>query len=538
MPWHTAAMRCASTEAGAKARADNELVTTRESIETSACEFGVAGSQAPPGHLMTTEPLPEIKVATLDSFAGTSLPSEARQVNTALISAKAIPKLADDPRFQQVWHRFVAWSADVSLPEAERLLAIAEVIRTAQVVKRLQVQLRAVLTPAFASELPSPNLLQDADDRLNLARSFSFADAAWLNAYLARAIVQEEHGEKARVEFAGALIRRSASLSTLVATLAGAMEAVSPATETPGDTFGRRITRILAALRTTLVESELEVGEDLGQAIRALVEEPLKRVGMPREDKVAVELTREVVLFLHDVVRSRFSVASDTTLFGVLKFCRRLQGGSSWPNELRKPLDLLVKDVSEMLVLLGRQGVRDQALLDQLEVLCTSPERARGVGRELAAKHAELSEDVRTWLELGRVGAVRTANNVAVEALAHEADGAIGLALDEARRARESIESIRSDVLDALQVYEPALKAALDDALNRAIAAAVRLEHAARKRNIDLLGRAGEVLDFSPKFFEFAGARPGFRATVRRPAVVRLRPDGTPGEVIVKGVCE
>ena len=487
---------------------------------------------------MTVEQLPDGAAATLDSFAGTLLPSESRQVNTELISAKIIPKHADDPRFQQAWRRFVAWSADSSLPDTERLLAIAEVVRTAQVVKRLQTKLRADLAPALALQLPPPGLLQEADDRLNLARALSVIDAPWVTSYLARAIVEEEQGEKARVEFASSLFRRSKSLSTLIGSLANAMEAVSPATEAPGDTLSRRIIRIIAALRSHLAESELEAGEDLGQAIRSLVEEPLKRVGIPREDKVAIELTRELVLFLHEIVRSRFSVASDTALFDVLKFCRRLQSSSSWPDELRMPLDLLVKDVSEMLVLLGRQGVRDQALMDQLEVLCNSPERARGVGRELAQKHADLSEDVRTWLELGRVRAVRAFNEVAVEALAHEADGAIGLALDEARRARESIDGVRADVLDALQVYEPALKAALEDALNRAVAAAVRLEHAARKRNVDLLGRAGEEVDFSPKFFDLAGARSGVRATVRRPAVVRMRPDGTPGEVIVKGVCE
>lgn len=486
-----------------------------------------------------TPDLPSNSTAqTLDSFAAIGLPSQAKQINTALISAKQIPKQADDPRFQHAWRRLCAWTADPSIPDVERLIAIAEVLRISQVVKRLKAQLNVALAPAFSSELPMPSLLQDADDRLNLARACAVSDATWLPLYLARAIVEEEQGEKARVEFSAILIRRNTSLSALIATLATALNSTSPATETPGDTFGRRITRILTALRSTLADSELEVGEGLGTAIKALVEEPLKRVGMPREEKVVIELTQEVILFLHDIVRSRFSVASDTSIFDVLRFCRRLQAGTSWSSELRKSLDLLVKDVSEMLVLLGRQGVRDQALLDQLDVLCASPERARNVGRELAQKHTELSEDVRTWLELGRVRAVHASNAVAIEALAREADAAIGLALDEARRARESIENIKVDVMDALQIYEPTLKIALDDALNRAVAAAVRLEHAARKRNIDLLGRAGEEIDFSPKFFDMTSAYPKLRALVRRPAVVRMRADKTHGEVIVKGVCE
>jgi hypothetical protein len=350
--------------------------------------------------------------------------------------------------------------------------------------------------------------------------------------------VEEEQGEKARAELIGALMARSSSLSSFVSLLAEAIENVSPETDAPGDSLARRITRILAAWRPALLDSELSIGRELGAAIRSLIEGSLKRVGLPRDEKAQVEMTEEVALSLHDVVRTRFSVASEPELFDVLKFCRRLLGDGAWPSELRKPLDLLVKDVSEALVMLGHKGVQDQALFNLLLVLCSYPERAAAVGRELSASHPELDEDVRYWLEHGRNRDVRASSEVAVETVAREADGAIGLALDEARRTRSLIEKVKSEVVAALEVYEPALKPHVEEILARAVATSVQLDQAARKRRIGLLGEVGEEIDFAPKFFDAIGPLSGSRAIVRRSAVVRLRSDGTAGEAIVKGLCE
>jgi hypothetical protein len=495
----------------------------------------------PEGPRLTDPGKTSLERVNLDAFAAATLPSEMRSVTTALIDAKALSKQSNDQRFHAAWARLIAWSTNLSLPDAERLLAIAELVRMAQVVKRLQPQLPKDLEAAFQFELPPPSVLSGAtgaDDRLNLARACALAKGPWLCNYLARAIVDEEQGEKARAELIGALMSRSDSLSSFVTLLAVAIETVSPTTEAPGDSLARRTTRILAAWRPALLDSELAVGRELGAAIRSLIEEPLKRVGLPRDEKAQIELTKEVALSLHDVVRTRFSVASEPELFDVLRFCRRMHGDGAWPSELRKPLDLLVKDVSEALVMLGHKGVRDQALFSQLLVLCSYPERAAAVGRELSASHPELDEDVRYWLEHGRSRDIRGSSDVAVETVAREADGAIGLALDEARRTRGLIDKVRSEVVAALDVYEPGLKPHVEEILARAVATSVQLDQAARKRRIGLLGEVGEEIEFAPKFFDAIGPLAGNRAVVRRSAVVRLRSDGTAGEVIIKGLCE
>ena len=54
-----------------------------------------------------------------------------------------------------------------------------------------------------------------------------------------------------------------------------------------------------------------------------------------------------------------------------------------------------------------------------------------------------------------------------------------------------------------------------------------------------LHGELGQEVQFSVKFFDLAdGAEPRQRMLVKQPAVVRLRPDRSPGEVLVRGLLE
>lgn len=469
--------------------------------------------------------------------AADTSPETRRAALTALITAKLLPKLADEVAVSAGRAQLLNNAVMSELP-LHRLLGIAESIRLGQVVKRWAPDIAAQLRPAFAVKLPPMQLLSEADDRLNLARACGLMSADWLPDYLADSIADEETGEKARGELVGALLNGSASLADALQRMGAAFERLRPETESPGDTVARRLTRTLYALREVLLESELEAGIDLGQALWALVKAPLMAVGRPQEEKVQVDLSREALLTVHDMVRTRISLVVDPEMYRVVEYCRKLCGGSTWPKELRKPLERLTTDVTEALVLLGRQGQRDQALLGQLDVLCDHPERARALAREIVAKHPELPEDVRNWLEAGRMRVVRQASQTAIEVAASNADESIGLALQAARQARVLRDSLREPLTSSLDIYEPALAAATRELLDRVQALAVQVEQAASLRGLDLYGTPGEEVEMSTKFFATAGNVSQQRMTVRQPAVVRKRADGTAGEVVTKGLVE
>lgn len=467
-----------------------------------------------------------------------TLPAERRDALTALITAKVLPKQADDPAVANGRSHLLAQVFALDAKPEHRLLAIAECIRLGQVVKRWAPEIAEQLRPAFADELPSMQLLNEADDRLNLARACALMSTPWLPAYLARAIAEEETGEKARGEAMTALLARSPDLATAFRQLASAFHALRPNTEEPGDTVARRLARTLVCLRTALLEVELEAGDEPGKALYEMLALPLSALGKPQTEKVQLDLVREALLTVHDIVRTRISVVADPQMYSVIAYCRRLIGSTSWPKELSSPLERLVTDVSEALILLGRQGQCDQTLLGQLDILCSHPERARALARDLAKKHPELPEDVRDWLERGRIRVARQASESAIEAAASNADESIGLALQAARRARTIRDNLHDPLLANLEIYEPAMASAVRDLLDRVQTLAVQVEQAASLRRLDLYGSPGEEIEMSPKFFTVVGVAPRQRVLVKQPAVVRMRPDGSVGDVVAKGIVE
>ncbi|MCW5668675.1 MAG: hypothetical protein KIT86_03370 [Hydrogenophaga sp.] len=488
--------------------------------------------------MATTTPNNLDAAAALARFAdaGTS-PEDRREALSALSATKVLPKQADDPAIEAGRRHLVDQARTAEKP-GYRLLAIAECIRLTQIVNRWTPVMLDQLRPAFAEPLPNMQLLTNGNDKLNLARACAQISAPWLPDYLARSIVEEPAADKARAEMVVALLERSNSLAQTLQRLATAFEAFRPDTQAPGDTMARRQARTLEVLREALLDSEIEAGDDLGVALHECVSAPLATVGKPQEDKAQIDLCRQVLLLVHDIVRTRISVVADPTMYRVVDYCRRLSGGRSWPDELKKPLERLITDVTEALLLLGRQGQRDQALLAQLDVLCNNSDRARAVARELAARHPELNEEVRDWLEHGRVRTVRRASESAIEAAASSADESIGLSLQAARKARLLRDTLREPLVSSLEVYDPGLAPAAQELLDSVQALAVQVEQAAALRGLELYGTPGEEVEMSTKLFIMVGGVPRQRMLVKQPAIVRKRTDGGVGDVVTKGLVE
>jgi hypothetical protein len=224
-------------------------------------------------------------------------------------------------------------------------------------------------------------------------------------------------------------------------------------------------------------------------------------------------------------------------MYRLAEYSRSLCGGS-WPTALEKPLEKLIRNVTEALVLLGRQGQCDQALLAQLNVLCNHAQRARAIAKDIASKHSELPENVRDWLEHGRIRSVQQASEAAIEAASSNADESVGMALKEARQARQIRDGIRDSLLSSLDLYEPMMTSSVKELLDRVQAAAIHIETAAELRGISLLGFPGDEVEMAGKYFTQIGDTPRQKVIVRQPAIVRKRADGVIGDVIAKGITE
>lgn len=472
-------------------------------------------------------------------YATTAEPRERQRAFTELVTLKALPKQADDPRFG---HGLQAWQVDLQrpgLPDDERLLAIAELVRAGQVVKSKvwAERISDAIRRALSDPLPPARLLKDADERLNLARACSFSKGEWIPRYAAQAVGDEDTGEKARSEFFGILLARAGSLALAFTLLAEVFSSIRFQTEAPGDSMGKRLVRTLAAMRPVLLASTLDAGAGAGKQFGDWLRASMRASGKPKEEKTQVDLTREVALTLHDLVRRHFSIATEVDTFTALKICRGFFPGVSWPAGLKETLDLLVQDVSEALLMLGRQDVPQQGLLDQLELVCGVRERAQAVARQLAEHHADLPERIREWLRRGRLVTTQAPSNVLQLSLLDANDSAVGLALIEARKLGAAEETL-DRIIGTIEIYEPGLAGPARSYAQKVRDTTTALQEIANRRGISLVGTEGEEMEFSAKYFDLLRSITGPVVTVKRPAIVRTTGAHAGAEVILKGLAE
>lgn len=476
----------------------------------------------------------------LEQFAAADTPMQQRRdALSVLIAEKYLPKQADAPEVSQGRaHLERLARPDPGHAPTDQLQAIAELMRLSQVVKRWLPDTSKLLEQALVPPLAPMALLADADDRLNLARACSLVKQPWLASWLAMAIATEDTGEKARAELLNALLLQTDSLAAALKLLAHAFTQVRPETETPGDTVARRLTRTLVLWRTVLRDSEMAVGQGLGQALYELLALPLSEMGKPQSTKVRNELCEQALLTVHDSVRSRVSLAADPDIYQVASYCKRLFDDRKWPASLSRPLERLIADVSEIIILLGRQGQRDQGLLEQFQVLTSNATQAKAIARTIVSANPELPEPVRDWLEHGRIRQTQTASASAQESAQANADSTIGLALQSTRQLRQQAQQLVSPLMETLELYEPTLLPAARNLLDTLQASAILLEQIAAQRSVGLLGAPGEEVEVIARFFDIVSGQPRQYMTVKQPAVVRLRPNNTPGEVLMRGLVE
>jgi len=472
----------------------------------------------------------------LDRFAQTSESAERVIALTELMTLKALPKRADDRRFDLGMEQWLRVANAPQSDARERLLAIAEVIRATQQLKKRQPALVERLQPAFQEPLPPLHFLDDPDARLNVARACSMLNMPWLQTYRANSIALE-NAPKPRAEMMSGLVVRSASIAEVIACLAGPFETIQPDTENPADSLARHLTRTLEVFRTTVLGSRLEAGDDVGMSLDRFIRNTMTSTGRPKDESVQVELTREVALTLHDLVRSRFSLATEPQTFLALQYCRKFFSSASWPKDVLNETNMLVQDVSEALVMLGRMGVPNQELLNRLELVCGLKNRAQYVATTLADKHPEMDESIRSWLRSGRLVARVETSTVLQESLLASVDEALGLALIEARAFSDWSDAERR-LSKSLAVLDPNLLPLVKGMAAQSGALRIAIEDLAKRRSLDLLGSVGEELEFMPKYFDALRPVSGGLVVVSRPAVVKRSGNAAVGAVVKKGLVE
>jgi len=445
----------------------------------------------------------------LDLFSSAEDVNIQAQALSELMKMKQLHQAASDPLFEKGIESVIRSAADTHNPP-RCLTAMAIAIRIASLVKPLRTRMVQDLSK-LVEPLPSLQEIADKDDRFYVANLWRYADHSWISDFLAVGGVDEENSEKVRGECMEGIVAIAPDLGGALAALLTPLRRLQFGTEKPGDSKGKRVRRIIEALRLAYEASMKDAGVSAGDNLRKLLVESFQQTGTPTTESVLDELSEEALAMVHSIVRARFSAATLHETYSALGVVRGWYREHSWEHfaEASKSSALLARDIGEAIELLVRGGVADDNLYSDLRTASGSELRARGRAKEILARTPGLSDDLARWLS-GSVAKRKSA--LAAENQLLSFDEAIADLMIDAARLDEMQYRVEREALPEINVMAPTSGALIEKLMllvkgtSNSIAALIKL------RGLAIVGAVGDVVDFSPLEHQMAGGpKPGSR---------------------------
>lgn len=476
--------------------------------------------------------------AALCAFANADEMEQKMYCLKELMKGGAIHSVHDDPRFVRSVEEAIREVQSGSDPK-RKLLALTLIARIASRLKAKRDGLRQAIAVALRTPLPKLSELGDAEDRAYAAQTLRWAAGEWVIPYLGRSIVEEGAGEKTRAELVRALLEKAPDLAGALSVLRKPLAEWQPGTDAPGDSTAKRLKRILSVIRRELPLVEGPSGHDIGKTIRGLVTDAFRNVGPPESPDAAADIVAELALFLHDLVRTRSSLATKGAVYMAMRVPSRWFAGEIWPKSALKSLANLSLDIEESITLLAKQSISDNELLEALTLMEGSREGALRITSRIADQTTGLDKNIVQWLRRGRVtGRVQGAELI-VENDLMNSDQALALLLIDSRRLAQMIDGPGQDLLNEMRIFAPDHEANTEALLKRVKALAEGVCALAGRRSLYMRGERGEVVDYSPTEHEgidgsIVGAR---RVRIVHPLVERIQGDNI-AEVVLRAEVE
>lgn len=456
-----------------------------------------------------------------------------------LIALRMHHKASNDPRFSFGIDRIICVASDAKADDLNRLLCVTTLARVASTIRGIRPKLHQALAEVLESPLPDPNLLDDVEDRTYIGEACAIALPAWTSMYAARCAVWEESGEQARQAFLVALLKSTADLETALDALVEQLHTWVPVTEEPGNTVSKRLRRILAALRAAIADTMPEPGEDPGASLSKVVKVSYSGASTPTNLEALADTAEEVAGVVHEMVRLRFSLATNSSTYSALNPIQSLFPIPYWKKVVQdsKMVKTVASDIEEALLVIARQGVTDSALVSQLGKALGGEAGARDRLKELAKKSG-LSPEIKVWLTKGKLEVPRNVRPEVGESRRLSDDALLADLLVDACRFRIKEESDRRQILPEMEILNPAHANELKKLLNYALSLCDATAVIAKRRGLKTRGVPGDEEDYAPLDHEVVGTATGFRRVrIIRPVVEQVSEDGVP-YVVRKGLVE
>jgi len=167
-----------------------------------------------------------------------------------LVANRQLNRVAKEPSFEEGMLRLARTVGNPEL-QADRLIALAALSRIGSTVKSLRSRVAELLSTALLEPLPSLQTVSDPDSRLYIVSAWRYSRQSWWRSYLSTAAIEEDSAERVRQKCLEGLVSLSTDLGAAIGELRRPIPSLRFRTEKPGDSLGRRLRRILTALRTS-----------------------------------------------------------------------------------------------------------------------------------------------------------------------------------------------------------------------------------------------------------------------------------------------
>ena len=457
-----------------------------------------------------TEPSPNLK-----RFAQSSSARELSDALTALIKTKEIHAVRESDEFLAGLERLRQLAA-ARADAGSCLLAVATLQRARAVLKRQAGRVAEMLKGVLEGELPSLQLLNDAEERYYAASALELASGAWVAAFAARELNLESSSDNTAKALAIILLKLQRNVAEALEVMLAHSGTLPRDVAKPADSAARRSRRVLGALRNALRAQHFDPGTGVAKGLRAYLVAMLERHGAPEDPKAVRELVDATAGTIDDVIRNRLSLVVNSELYLVLGFVRRW-AGPLWSGSLPKSaaIKALAANLLEGIRISARQGVTDQGLLEATELIFGSRDKALAATSKLADEDVGLPENVQSWLRRGRA-VTDSGSNLATQSELLEADQYVAAALLAALDAKKSTPA-------PIEAVSEALKAVFE---------------LASARHLRQFGEVGSFVDYSRgSHTVISGVVDAGKVRIVRPGVERVNVGGI-RTVVIKAIVE
>ena len=448
---------------------------------------------------------------TIKAVDGCDL-SALRAIITEAFNAKVLHVLAKMPEFQE---HVSSLAAQAAAQDDEKIVfALAELGRLHRSVRSNGNWLSALTAQLLSDVTPTSFQHGDGDQRHHAAIAVVVSGVPMAPPVLAKAVAEEEKGERARRVWVRALLER-APLSEVFESLTLAL---AEADDTSGESRSLRLQRILEGLNDQFIRTDFRIDESLCDGFRQFIAKAFANVPRPQEYRASAVAVEELVKTANQLIRFKFRLGAEPDLYRAVSLAERWLPDGGWIRLAGTSAELkqLRRTLLEGLLLSLERGRPDQELLKVHRALSPNKRVAQQELSESEASARNLSPELRKWLVSGGVKMLATKP---IE-LDETDDLSIAMAMIIAENLRHrtdaSVDAMIDDIRFKAPIHADAITCVVD--LTRQLIERVNL--LADRRQLRLFGSPGEVVEFSPHAYRLPDDAPlTRRVQVQSPGV-------------------